>query len=203
MARSVARDHGTKRHAILRGAARLFAEEGYGLASMAQVAARCGVSKGTLYHYYDGKEALLFDILDTHLRALRDRLRALPHDDPDPAAQLRAIVGALLTAYEGADAEHAVQLNALAALPEPKREPLRAHQREMVAAVRARIEALAPRLATEPGRLRAVTMSVFAMVNWHYQWAGTASAHERAAYADVVTGLVTGGLPALRDPPRP
>ena len=44
-----------KQAQILRGAAAVFAEDGYEGASMSRIAARAGVSKGTLYNYFDGK----------------------------------------------------------------------------------------------------------------------------------------------------
>jgi TetR/AcrR family transcriptional repressor of mexJK operon len=44
-----------KEEQILRGAAAVFAEDGYEGASMSRIAARAGVSKGTLYNYFAGK----------------------------------------------------------------------------------------------------------------------------------------------------
>jgi TetR/AcrR family transcriptional repressor of mexJK operon len=44
-----------KQEQILRGAAAVFAENGYEGASMSRIAARAGVSKGTLYNYFGGK----------------------------------------------------------------------------------------------------------------------------------------------------
>jgi TetR/AcrR family transcriptional regulator, mexJK operon transcriptional repressor len=44
-----------KQEQILRGAAAVFAEDGYEGASMSRIAARAGVSKGTLYNYFVGK----------------------------------------------------------------------------------------------------------------------------------------------------
>ncbi len=43
---------------ILDGAAMVFSRDGFGRASMSQIAAAAGVSKGTLYNYFPGKEAL-------------------------------------------------------------------------------------------------------------------------------------------------
>ncbi|MEZ5760544.1 MAG: TetR/AcrR family transcriptional regulator [Paracoccaceae bacterium] len=153
MARPVASDHEDKRQAILKTAARIFADEGYGRASMAQVAAACGISKANIYHYYPGKEALLFDILDSHLRELRDRIVGQEFASNDPEQQLRATVAELLVAYEGADAEHAVQLNAIHALPEAMQEVLRGYQRDLVRFVAARLRDIAsPRWRrTAPG----------------------------------------------------
>ena len=47
-----------KRAQILAGAGAVFAADGYEGASMARIAAVAGVSKGTLYNYFDSKAAL-------------------------------------------------------------------------------------------------------------------------------------------------
>ncbi|RFD20117.1 TetR family transcriptional regulator [Komagataeibacter melaceti] len=47
-----------KRQQILAGAARVFAEKGYEGASMSSIARDAGVSKGTLYNYFDSKATL-------------------------------------------------------------------------------------------------------------------------------------------------
>jgi AcrR family transcriptional regulator len=47
-----------RREAILTVASEVFAEEGFQAASMSSIAARLGGSKGTLYNYFDSKEAL-------------------------------------------------------------------------------------------------------------------------------------------------
>jgi len=67
---------------------------------MSQVARDCGISKANIYHYYDSKDALLFDILDTYLLELRDRILLLPLATMAPADQLHAIVAETLHAYE-------------------------------------------------------------------------------------------------------
>lgn len=192
MARSIARDHDDKRRMILKTAARLFADEGYGRAAMSQVAAKAGISKANIYHYYDSKDALLFDILDTHLRELRDRVCGLTFDSDDPEDQLRAIMAELLAAYDGADAEHGVQLNAITALPDDRQEVLRGYQRDMVRLVRDRLVRLTP--DADRTTLRSLTMSVFALVNWHYQWDGGADAKARDDYAALMTRVLVHGM---------
>ncbi|WP_284946800.1 TetR/AcrR family transcriptional regulator [Acidisoma cladoniae] len=47
-----------RRNAIIDGAGRVFARDGYEGASMAQIAKEVGVSKGTLYNYFPSKAAL-------------------------------------------------------------------------------------------------------------------------------------------------
>ena len=198
MARTIAKDHDQKRTQILAASARLFAEEGYDRASMSQIARACGISKANIYHYYDGKDALLFDLLDSYLRRLRDRVCGLDLAGLDPATGLRSLLTEVLLAYEGADHEHKVQLNAMAALPDEQQEHLRAYQRDMLKRLSAILRAAAPDVfADEKAKLRAVAMSVFGMLNWHYMWNAAADTEDRKGYADLVAQLTLAGVAGL------
>lgn len=59
-----------KRAQILEGAARVFIREGFEAASVAAIAAEAGVSKGTLYVYFEDK----LDLFASVIRHMRDRL---------------------------------------------------------------------------------------------------------------------------------
>ncbi len=194
MGRSLARDHDEKRERILAAAARVFAAEGFDRASMSRLAAACGISKANIYHYYDSKDALLFDILDSHLSALRDRVVAAAREAGTPEERLRHVVTEILLAYRGADDAHRLQIGALTALPEAEQEVLRGYQREIVSEVSAILAALAPHLAEDRARLRATTMSLFGMLNWHYMWNRDESEEGRRAYAALVTELMLHGV---------
>lgn len=58
-------------------AARLFAQRGYGAVSMRELAGEVGVGAGALYRHTPDKQALLFDILETHALALVNAARPL------------------------------------------------------------------------------------------------------------------------------
>ena len=194
MPRGLARDHETKRGALRRGAASHFAEQGYDRASMASVAAACGVSKALIYHYYDGKEALLFDLLHEHLSSLAQAIETAGRAGT-PEDRLRDTIRAILLAYEDADDAHKVQLETLDTLPPARRDPLVQLMRGMVARLGERLEAASPSGLGD--RRRAVTMSVFGMLNWYYTWNRPGRGMDRTAYADMVTDLVLGGLPRI------
>ncbi|TJZ81828.1 TetR/AcrR family transcriptional regulator [Paracoccus hibiscisoli] len=51
-------------------ARRLFARQGYAAVSMRQIAAEVGVQAGTLYAYIPDKQALLADLLESHMQDL-------------------------------------------------------------------------------------------------------------------------------------
>ncbi len=157
MPRGIARNHDAKREALRKGAAIYFARHGFDRASMNGVAREIGVSKALIYHYYDSKEALLFDILEAHLAAL------VAVAETSAPKGLRALIAAILNSYEDADAEHKLQLESLSSLPRDMQAPLLALQRHLVAAMSAAIKAVKPGLG--PDRLKAATMTVF----WHFE----------------------------------
>lgn len=59
------------RDAILRGAAEVFGARGYGLASIADIAAAAGLTKGALYFHFASKDELAFAVIaEQHRRTL-------------------------------------------------------------------------------------------------------------------------------------
>jgi len=198
MARTIAKDHDQKRDQILKSAALVFATEGFDRASMTQLARECGISKANIYHYYDGKHAILFDILDSYLSALRDRIVGIDVDGLDPEARLLRTVSEILLAYQGADHEHQVQISGMSALPAEQQKLMRGYQRDMVNYVSDTIRAVAPEVFdNDDAKLRATTMSVFGMLNWYYMWNTGAGSKARDDYAKLVSNLTLHGVTGL------
>ncbi len=69
----------------------LFARHGFAAVSMRQIAAEVGVQAGALYLYTPDKEALLFDLLRSHMEELLAAWEAEPKP-AEPAARLDAFV---------------------------------------------------------------------------------------------------------------
>jgi AcrR family transcriptional regulator len=198
LARTIAKDHNEKRSQILKSAAKVFAEQGYDRASMTVLARECGISKANIYHYYDSKDAILFDILDSYLSHLRDRVLGVNLEGLSVQDQLCCVIQEVLSAYQGADHEHQVQVNALSALPQHQQKLLRAYQRDLVGFMSDRLKAVAPDMFDgAPEKLRSVTMSVFGMLNWYYMWNSGAGTQARQDYARLVCSLTLGGLRGL------
>ena len=68
--------HQTKREAILRMAARMFANEGYAATSLNAIAERLNVTKPTLYYYIENKEAILNACVAEGLTSVEENLAA-------------------------------------------------------------------------------------------------------------------------------
>ena len=62
----------TRQQEIIDAAREEFVEQGYGAASIRDIAQRCGMSMSALYHYYPGKQDLLKAILDEGVEAYFD-----------------------------------------------------------------------------------------------------------------------------------
>lgn len=197
MARTIAKDYSEKRAHILKTAARVFAEQGFARASMTQVAQECGISKANIYHYYSGKDALLFDILDSYLATLRDRLAAVP-EEGSAEKRFSALVREALLAYEGMDHEHQIQTEGLPLLPQEQQETLRGYQRDMVGQFSSVLTEIAPDVFEgDTRKLRAATMSVFGMLNWFYMWNRSAGTEAREDYAKLVARMTLGGVASI------
>ena len=201
MARTRAKDYDDKRDAMLHQAAVVFARDGYDRASMAQLAAECGVSKALLYHYYASKEALLFAIVESHLSDLVDAVNQADDERLAPAERLEALVAALLDAYRDADAEHRVQIEGLRLLPEAEQEELKALERKLVRTFAGAIRDVDPDTFEGTVLLKPVTMSLFGMLNWFYMWHREDGPLDRQAYARLATALLVGGVRGLAATP--
>lgn len=191
MARTRAQDYDAKRGVILAKAAELFARFGYSGASITMIGEACGVSKALLYHYYPDKEAVLYDILATHLEELLSAVERAAEGAPE-GDRLYVIAAALLDGYRDADAEHKVQLSNLTLLPPEKQEALRGLQRRLVAVFSRAIVEVEPDLRDSP-LLKPMTMSLFGMLNWHYLWFRDGKGLSRDDYARLVTKMLTTG----------
>lgn len=198
MARTRALDFEEKRRGILANAAAVFAKEGMEKASMSMIASQNNVSKALLYHYYQGKDALIFDIVKTHLAELDAAIAAADVADAAPHDRLRLLVKAVLKNYEGRDNEHKVQLNGTSALSESQVSELQQIERQIVRRFSGVIREIHPDLNKDRPLLMPVTMSLFGMMNWVYMWFRPDGPITREEYADVATTLILEGIKAVR-----
>ena len=102
-----------RRDGILRAAGRIFRERGYADAGMRDIAEAADLSPANLYHYFRGKDEILFYCQDRALDRMLATVAAPPGRGPAPRlhAVLRAHVRTMLDDVEGASAH--VQVDAL------------------------------------------------------------------------------------------
>ena len=87
-------DADTRRQAILDAALSVFAEHGFEAARLDEVAARAGVAKGTLYLYFQHKEALFEELIRGAVAPVIDTLSTVAaNPSVPPVAVLEAFFG--------------------------------------------------------------------------------------------------------------
>lgn len=66
---------------LFQAAAARFGDEGYSETTMESIAGEAGVSKGTLYYYFDSKEELFFELLLHWIEKFEERWSGLEDDE--------------------------------------------------------------------------------------------------------------------------
>ncbi|SDN21474.1 TetR/AcrR family transcriptional regulator [Actinacidiphila guanduensis] len=82
------------RERILLAALEVFAEKGYHAATISEITARAGVSRGLLTYYFPGKQDLVDELLDRYL----DEVSGILAVTGTPDERLAAIIDGVLTA---------------------------------------------------------------------------------------------------------
>lgn len=201
MARRRGESFEQQRNEILEKAAMLFAEAGFHAASMASLAQACGVSKALLYHYYQDKEHILFDVALSYVERLvaivEEELGREPLLDPAGAGVvLDRLIASFLEEYRHSQYRHIVLVQDVKHLPEPLREPVLEKQRQVVRAFAGVIAALEPELAAT-ALLKPVTMVLFGMINWTFTLLRPDGPLSYRDMAPIVTTMFMAGVHAL------
>lgn len=194
MARTQSADYDERREAIVEKAAERFATCGFNGSSVADLAKACGMSKSLLYHYYPSKEDILERVMASHIDALIEVVQGVETSAALPARKLEALSRAFLQLYAGAANRQTVLLNELDNLPAEARRKIVGQQRRLVAFVEALIGAIAPRLAADGQRLKAIAMLYFGMINWAHTWYDPKGPITPDALADMASGIFLRGI---------
>ena len=194
MPRRRATSYDTKLGHIRDTAAGLFARDGFTRTSMAELAGACGVSKALLYHYFDSKEALLFDILRAYLADLEAAVAIAPRAAASPRDHLRDLIRALLRQYREAGNTHKLLTFELAVLADDRQAELRGAERRIMA----RFDAALATAAADAGRRVPLdgprAMMLFGTLNWTYTWFRDDGKLSLDDYCELVTDSTVASL---------
>src|SRR3954470_10186837 len=173
MARPKSSDHELRRDEILDVAAQCFADKSYHAASMNDIAAACGTSKARLYHYYESKEAILYDLLDRYtqrLLAVIGQVEATAQRrNLDERAALHELIRNFLEEYEHSATRHAALLHDTKFLGPAQRDQILDRQRDILAAMTRYLRRAYPQRVTAQNQTPAA-MLLFGMINWTFTW---------------------------------
>jgi AcrR family transcriptional regulator len=92
---------------ILQAADELLLEKGFHDTSIDDIAARVGISKGTIYHHFASKEDLVFALIERGMRHLQATLDDILSSPGTPREKLSAVMGRM---YSGMMSRQRLQL---------------------------------------------------------------------------------------------
>jgi TetR/AcrR family fatty acid metabolism transcriptional regulator len=88
-----------KRAIILDAALKTFVKRGYPETKVAEIASEAGVAEGTIYNYFQSKEALLLALFDEKWGMIIDEIRKKIQRLDDPNKKLKAIFAVVVTMF--------------------------------------------------------------------------------------------------------
>ena len=161
------------------------------------IAAAGGTSKARLYHYYESKEAILFDLLDRYtqrlLAVIGQTEATAQRRNLDDRAALHELVRSFLAEYENSATRHVALLHDTPFLGEAQRELILNRQRDVVSAVTRFLRRAYPKRLNAANQT-ALTMMLFGMINWTFPGLRPGGPLSYAAFADEVIALLERGL---------
>lgn len=160
------------RQDILRTAARLFQQQGYDATSMNDVAAALKLSKGGLYHHFQSKDEILFNLMNHALDITQERVVDAVQGIADPEERLRMLIRRHIEVVMSVrDREITVMLHENHPLPPAMRRRINARKKDYVHYVENLIEEVQrARQAKGNVSARASAFALLGMINWIYQW---------------------------------
>ena len=160
------------RQEILRTAARLFQQHGYDATSMNDVAAALKLSKGGLYHHFQSKDEILFNLMSHAMDITQERVIDGVRGIAGPEERLRALIRRHIEVVMSVrDREITVMLHENHPLPPAMRRRINARKKDYVHFVENLIaEVQRERPSSGVVSPRAAAFALLGMINWIYQW---------------------------------
>jgi AcrR family transcriptional regulator len=207
MARETVVDH---RQEILRTAARLFQQRGYDATSMNDVAAALKLSKGGLYHHFQSKDEILFEIMNHAMEITQERVLNPVRGIADAEERLRALIRLHIeVVLSPRDREITVMLHENHPLPPALRKRINARkkdyvhflenlmaevQEEVQEKVQGKVQNNLQRPAKAKVSPRAAAFALLGMINWIYQWYKPEGELQAQNLIPQFTDLIFGGI---------
>jgi AcrR family transcriptional regulator len=156
--------------AIVDAAREVFAQFGYRKASLDAVAAKLGITRQGIYHYFPSKHRILLTILVGYFDLLDDTLSSAAQGLSDPSERFETMLRTYFRVVAERPADAVIMTREFALLPGPEQRRIRERRRRVQDAFVREFEA-----AQSDGRFRAGRASVLVSLllgaaNWTPRW---------------------------------
>jgi TetR/AcrR family transcriptional regulator, cholesterol catabolism regulator len=191
------------RQEILRTAGRLFQQRGYDATSMNDVAAALKLSKGGLYHHFQSKDEILFEIMNHAMDLTQERVINPVRNIANPEEALRTLIRLHIeVVLSPRDREITVMLHENHPLPPALRKRINSRKKEYVHFLESLIAEVqkaqkgSARTHHEGSKVspRAAAFALLGMLNWIYQWYKPEGNLQTNNLTPQFTELIFGGI---------
>ncbi len=186
------------RQEILRTAARLFQQRGYDATSMNDVAAALKLSKGGLYHHFQSKDEILYEIMNHAMEITQERVLNPVRGIADPEERLRALIRLHIeVVLSPRDREITVMLHENHPLPPALRKRINARKKDYIhflESLMTEVQSKAPNQTRGKVSPRAAAFALLGMINWIYQWYKPEGELQAKNLIPQFTDLIFGGI---------
>lgn len=187
-----------RRLEILRAAGRVFRRRGYAQTGMREIAAEADLSPGNLYHYFSGKDEILFFCQERALERLLEVVELAKAGGGSQADRLRGVLVAhvhcLLDDVEGSAAHLEVD-----SLPDERRESILTRRDRYEREVGEFVSRGVALGEFAPCDAKLVTRAMLGAVNWSARWFRQDGARPAATVARELVEFLMRGLLAGSD----
>src|SRR5215471_2047411 len=182
---------------IVVAAARVFRTKGYHAATVRDIADEVGILKGSLYHHFESKEALLYLVVKEPIAQMYRRMGEIAAADAAATKKLRRAILAHLEAFDRHYPHLFVYLR--------EREAVKRRFREQIGFSPKAYERLWQQILEEgvaSGEfrpdldIRVASYGLLGMLNWSYKWYNPQGRLRIGEVADEFTALALAGVSA-------
>ncbi len=186
---------------IVSAAAKVFRTKGYHAATVRDIAEEVGILKGSLYHHFESKEALLYLVVKEPIAQMFRAIAEIAESDLTATEKLRRAISTHLEAFDRHYPQLFVYLR--------ERESVKRRFREMIGFSPKEYERhwqQILRQGVESGEFRpeldvqVTSYGLLGMLNWAYKWYDPQGRSSVGEVAEQFTSLALRGLAADRPP---
>jgi len=159
-----------KKDEIHRVVARLFAHRGYHHTSMREIARELGMNQSSLYHYFAGKEDVLFRLMNDAMDEVLRELEEIYAKDIAAEDKLKNVLYSYIRSYVGDQDRLFLLVNEMSSLGEANRAILVDKERQYVRLIKSILKELADEGKMKEIDVSAAAFAFFGMVHYTIKW---------------------------------
>ena len=183
------------REKLLRSAIDLFYKKGYADTSIRQIGAKAGITTSLVYHHFENKEDMLFEILQNISKRLFGALKEVEQGISDPMECLREMI-VVHTAIEldRNKKTSKILIEEIYWIRGKKKRIITEKQREIYDLYMQKLEELKEKDLLGDIDLTVLNFSIFGIINWFFRWYREGGRLSKEEVADNIWKLVFHGM---------